>query len=224
MSSSSSSNGNPFPRGIGWRAFFLGWTAADRTKFENTMEVCSNFGSMADMQNESNAVVMKATKEELKTLIPDPAKGAMAVDIIRWAMNQAVSNDAKRRKKWCKYKTYWAPNDRRAAVYWETTIAPPAVIGGEPKEEEEEAVRAPEPVRPTWQIDLDSAEDDDDDSPARTAMKKKMKASGSTSRSARCRRPPRSAGVRSVPPFPLFPYPPIPKSTDLACMNSYELL
>ena len=80
----------------------------------------------------------------------------------------------------------WAPNDRRAAVYWETAIAPPAVIGGEPKEEEEEAVhmpaRAPEPVCPTWQIDLDSAEDDP---PARTAMKKKMKASGSTSRSAR---------------------------------------
>ena len=189
MSSSSSSNANPFPWGIGWRAFFLGWSAGDRTKFENTMEVCSNFGSMPDMQNESNAVLMKATKEELKTLIPDPAKGAMAVDIIRWAMNQAVSDDAKQRKKWCKYKNYWAPNDRRAAVYWETAIAPPAVIGGEPKEEEEEAVhmpaRAPEPGRRTWQIDLDSAEDDDDDPPARTAMKKKMKASGSTSRSAR---------------------------------------
>ena len=128
MSSSSSSNANPFPWGIGWRAFFLGWSAGDRTKFENTMEVCSNFGSMPDMQNESNAVLMKATKEELKTLIPDPAKGAMAVDIIRWAMNQAVSDDAKQRKKWCKYKTYWAPNDRRAAVYWETAIAPPAVI------------------------------------------------------------------------------------------------
>ena len=128
---------------------------------------------------------MKATKEELKTLIPDPAKGAMVVDIIRWAMNQAVSDDPKQRKKWCKYKTYWAPNDHRAAVYWETGIPPLAVIGGEPKEEEEEAVRAPEPVRPTWQIDLDSAEDDDDDPPARTAMKKKMKASGSNRRSAR---------------------------------------
>ena len=33
--------------------------------------------------------------------------------------------------------------------------------------------RASEPVRPTWQIDLDSAEDDP---PARTTMKKKMKA------------------------------------------------
>ena len=67
-------------------------------------------------------------------------------------------------------------------MYWETGIAPPAVIGGEPKEEEEEVVRAPEPVRPTWQTDLDSAEDDP---PDRTAMIKKMKASGSTSRSAR---------------------------------------
>ena len=74
-------------------------------------------------------------------------------------------------------------------MYWDTAIAPLAVIGGEPKEEEEEAVhmpgRAPGPVCPTWQIDLDSAEDDEDDPPARTALKKKMKASGSTSRSAR---------------------------------------
>ena len=99
MSSSSSSNGKPFPWGIGWRAFFLGWTAGDRTKFENTMEVCSNFGSMPDMQKESNAVLMWATAQELKTLIPDMQKGAMAVDIIRWAMNQAVSDDAKQRKK-----------------------------------------------------------------------------------------------------------------------------
>jgi len=131
MSSSSSSNANPFPWGIGWRAFFLGWSAGDRTKFESTMEVCSNFGSMPDMQNKSNAVLMKATKEELKTLIPDPAKGVMAVEIIRWATNQAVSDDATQRKKWCKYKTYWARNDHCAAVYWETAIAPPTVIAGE---------------------------------------------------------------------------------------------
>ena len=93
-----------------------------------------------------------------------------------------------RGKKWCKYKNYWAPNDRRAAVYWEMAIVPPAVIGGEPKEEEEPVqmpARAPEPGCHTWQIDLDSAEDDDDDPAARTAMKKKMKASGSTRRSAR---------------------------------------
>nr|XP_020182262.1 uncharacterized protein LOC109767937 [Aegilops tauschii subsp. strangulata] len=149
MSSSSSSNANPFPWGIGWRAFFLGWSAGDRTKFENTMEVCSNFGFMPDMQKESNAVLMKATAEELKTLILDLVKGAMAVDIIRWAMNQAVSLDAKQRKKWCKYKNYWAPNDRRAAVYWETAIAPLTAIDGEPKEEEEAVqmlARAPEPV------------------------------------------------------------------------------
>ena len=110
----------------------------------------------------------------------------MAVDIIRWAMNQAISDDAKQRKKWSKYKNYWRPNDRRAAVYWETAIVPTAVIGGEPKEEEEPVqmpARAPEPGRRTWQIDLDSAEDDDP--PRRTAMNKKMKASGSTRRSAR---------------------------------------
>ena len=112
----------------------------------------------------------------------------MAVDIIRLAMNQAVSDDTKRRKKWSKYKNYWAPNDRCDTVYWETAIAPPAVIGGDPKQEEEAVqmpARAPEPGRRSWQIDLDSAEDDDDDPPARTVMKKKMKASGSTSRSAR---------------------------------------
>ena len=45
LSIAMSSNTNPFPWGIGWRAFFLWWTAGDRTKFENTMEVCSNFGA-----------------------------------------------------------------------------------------------------------------------------------------------------------------------------------
>ena len=144
---SSSSNANPFPWGIGWRAFFLEWLASGRTKFENTMEVCSNFGSMREIQNESDAVLMRATSQELKTVIPDPAKGAMAVDIICWAMNQAVSGDAKQRKKWSKYKNCWASNDRRAAVYWKRAIVPPAVIGGEPKEEEEPVqmpMRAPE--------------------------------------------------------------------------------
>ncbi|KAE8820186.1 Chitinase domain-containing protein 1 [Hordeum vulgare] len=95
MSSTSSSNATPFPWGIGWRAFFLGWSNGDRTKFENTMEVCSNIGSMPNMQKESDAVLMRATAQELKTLIPNGAKGAMAVDIIHWAMNQAVSDDAK---------------------------------------------------------------------------------------------------------------------------------
>ncbi|KAE8804590.1 Chitinase domain-containing protein 1 [Hordeum vulgare] len=96
---SSSSNANPFPWGIGWRAFFLGWLNGDRTQFENTMEVCSNFGSMPDMQQEFDAMLMRATAQELKMLIPNPLKGAMAVDIIRWAMNQAASDDAKQRKR-----------------------------------------------------------------------------------------------------------------------------
>ncbi|KAI4994329.1 hypothetical protein ZWY2020_029377 [Hordeum vulgare] len=172
MSSSSNSNANPFPWGIGWRTFFLGWSTGDRTKFENTMEVCSNFGSMPDMHKESDAVLMRATAQELKTLIPNPAKGAMAVDIIRWAMNQAVSDDAKQRKRWSKCKNYWAPNHRRAAVYWETAIVPPTIIGGEPNEEEEPVqmlVRAPQAGHHSWQIDLDSTEDEDDP-PPRTTM------------------------------------------------------
>ncbi|KAE8784464.1 Chitinase domain-containing protein 1 [Hordeum vulgare] len=130
------------------------------------MEVCSNFGSMPDMRKESDAMLMMATAQELKMLIPNPAKGAMAIDIIRWAMNQAVSDDAKQRKR---------------------AIVPPAVIGGEPKEEEEPAqmpVRAPEAGHRNWQIDLDSAEDDDAP-PPRTVMDKKMKASHSTRRSVR---------------------------------------
>ena len=44
--------------------------------------------------------------------------------------------------------------------------------------------RALEPGHHTWQIDLDSPEDNDDDPPPRTVMNKKMKASGSTRRSA----------------------------------------
>ena len=79
----SNSNHNPFPWGIGWRAFFLGCSLGDRAKFENTMEVCSNFSSIEDMHKEAYSVVKKATAEELKTLIPDPAKGAMSVDILR---------------------------------------------------------------------------------------------------------------------------------------------
>ena len=83
MNSSNNSNPipNPFPWGIGWRAFFLGCSLGDRTKFENTMEVSSNFSSMEDLHKESDIVVKKATPEELKTLIPDPAKGTMSVDI-----------------------------------------------------------------------------------------------------------------------------------------------
>ena len=58
------------------------------------MKVCSNFSNMKEFNKESNAVVKKATPEELKTLIPDPVKGAMSVDILRSAMNQAESGDA----------------------------------------------------------------------------------------------------------------------------------
>ncbi|KAE8798537.1 Acyl-CoA-binding domain-containing protein 4 [Hordeum vulgare] len=66
-------------------------------------------------------------------------------------------------------------------------IVPPAVIGGEPKEEKEPVqmpVRAPEADHCSWQIDLDSADDDDDLLP-RTAMDNKMKASHSTRRFVR---------------------------------------
>ena len=81
------SNPNPFPWGMGWRAFFLGCSLSDRTKFENTMEVCSNFSNIEEEQKKIDAVVKKATAKEFNTLIPDPAKGAMSVDILRWAMN-----------------------------------------------------------------------------------------------------------------------------------------
>ena len=80
----SNPNPNPFPWGIGWRAFFLGCSLGDRTKFENTMKVCSNFSSMEDLHKESDDVVKKAMSKELKTLIPDPAKGVVSVDILRW--------------------------------------------------------------------------------------------------------------------------------------------
>lgn len=63
----------------------------------------------------------------------------------------------------------------------------PAVIGGDPKEEEEPMqmpVRASEAGRRSWQIDLNSAEDDDGP-PPRRAMDKKMKANHSTRRSVR---------------------------------------
>ena len=72
-------------------------------------------------------MLMRATAQELKTLIPDPAKGAMAVDIIRLGHEPGRSDDANQRKRWSKY---WAPNDRCAVVYWETAIVPPAVIDG----------------------------------------------------------------------------------------------
>ena len=85
---------NPFPRGIGWMAFFLGCLLNDRTKFGNTMKVCSTFSSTEDMHKEVCIVVKKATTEEPKTMIPDLVKAAMLVDILRWAMNREDSGDA----------------------------------------------------------------------------------------------------------------------------------
>ena len=87
------SNPNPFPWGIGWRAFFLKCSLGAPVKLENTMEVCSNFSSIKDMHKEADAVIKKATLDELKTLISGPDKGAMSVYILCWAMNQADSGD-----------------------------------------------------------------------------------------------------------------------------------
>ena len=118
------SNPNPFPWGIGWRAFFLGCSLGDRKKFEHTMEVCSNFSSIDDMHKEADAV-KKATLHELKTLILDPAKGAMSVDVLCWAMNQADSGDARQWARWAKYRQYKAPQDQRATTYWSRTFRSP---------------------------------------------------------------------------------------------------
>ncbi|KAE8775771.1 Chitinase domain-containing protein 1 [Hordeum vulgare] len=53
---------------------------------------------MEELHKDSYVAVKKATSEELKTLIPDPAEGTMSVNILSWAMNQADSDDAGRRK------------------------------------------------------------------------------------------------------------------------------
>jgi hypothetical protein len=79
--------------------------------------VCSNFNNIKDMHREAHAVVKKVTAEELKTLIPDPAKGDMLVDVLRWAMNQADSGNAGQRARWAKYLEYKAPRDQRVAAY-----------------------------------------------------------------------------------------------------------
>ena len=78
----SNSNSNPFPWGIGWRAFFLGCSLGDRKKFEHTMEVCSKFSNIDDMHKEADAVMKKATPDELKTLISDPARGDVSGHIL----------------------------------------------------------------------------------------------------------------------------------------------
>lgn len=71
------SNPNPFPWGIRWRIFFLGCSLGDRKKFEHTMEVCLNFSSIDDMHKEVDTVMKKATLDEVRELILDPAKGAV---------------------------------------------------------------------------------------------------------------------------------------------------
>ncbi|KAE8805582.1 hypothetical protein D1007_18248 [Hordeum vulgare] len=73
------SNPNHFPKGIGWRAFFLGCSLSDRTKFKNTMEVYSNFTRTNDKHKGEHIMVKKATVEELKTMIDDLVKGAMTL-------------------------------------------------------------------------------------------------------------------------------------------------
>ncbi|KAE8784177.1 Chitinase domain-containing protein 1 [Hordeum vulgare] len=90
----SNSNPNPFPSGMGWTEIFLGCSLGDRAKFEHTMEVCSNFTNTVEVHKEADAMVKKATIKELKTLIPDPTKGAMSLDMLRFAMNQANFDDA----------------------------------------------------------------------------------------------------------------------------------
>lgn len=170
MNSSSNSNPIPnhFPWGIGSRPFFLGCSLGDCTKFEKTMEVCSNFTSMADMQRESDAMVKKATADELKTLIPDPTKDTMLVNILRWAMNQAKSGDARQRSRWAKYRQYMRPHDHRATTYFTlgTVVAVEEEQEAVAMEVEEEVVvvmvvRAPEPGQRSMPIDLDSGEEEE---------------------------------------------------------------
>ena len=49
----------------------------------------SDFTSIEDMHKEADVVVKKATTKELKMLIPNPVKGAMSIDILRRAKNEA---------------------------------------------------------------------------------------------------------------------------------------
>lgn len=84
------SNPNPFPWGMGWRAFFLGCSLSDRVKFEDTMEVRSNFTSMEEVHKEADAVVKKATTKELK-MIPDPTKGTMSVRLTPVTIDRGTS-------------------------------------------------------------------------------------------------------------------------------------
>ena len=60
----------------------LSFLDGDRTKFAKIMEMFSQFTSIEEMHKEADIVVMKVTKEELKTMIPDLVKGTMSVDIL----------------------------------------------------------------------------------------------------------------------------------------------
>ncbi|XBH71273.1 hypothetical protein VPH35_098747 [Triticum aestivum] len=118
------------------------------------MKVCSNFSNMEDLHKESDTVLKKEMPKELKTLIPDPAKGAMSVDILRWAMNQAESDDAGQRAKWAKYRQYWRPHDHRASVYFTTNIVP---MEGEEEDAVAMIARASEPGNQSMPIEVDSS-------------------------------------------------------------------
>ncbi|KAE8804450.1 Chitinase domain-containing protein 1 [Hordeum vulgare] len=102
------------------KGFLLRFSLGDRTKFEYTMKVCSNFNSMEELQKESYGE--EGDIDEGEMMIPDPTKGAMLVDILRWAMNQSDSGDDRQRAKWAKYREYRHPHDHRAAVYFTTRI------------------------------------------------------------------------------------------------------
>ena len=62
--------------------------------------------------NPRHPMMLKATEEELKTLIPDPAKGIMSVGILRWAMDEVESDDPGQRAKWVKYRFVKVPHDQ----------------------------------------------------------------------------------------------------------------
>ena len=96
---SNSNPTQPFSLGIGWRPFFPGCSLGDRKKFEHIMEVSSKFSSIDGMHKEADTVKKKATPNELKTLVPKQAKGAMLVDILCWAINQADSGDVRQRAR-----------------------------------------------------------------------------------------------------------------------------
>ncbi|KAE8820221.1 Chitinase domain-containing protein 1 [Hordeum vulgare] len=102
------SNPKPSPWGMGWRAFYLE-VLGDRAKFEEMMEVCSNFMSMVYVHKEADVVVKKAAVKEFKMLIPGPMKGAISADILRWDMNHANLSDAQQRATWAKYREYIVP-------------------------------------------------------------------------------------------------------------------